>query len=161
MLYRGDRPAAHSVRLHVPQLRSAPDGDRPLTFAELRTEVVIVACAISAGIHGALVPDHFREGTGAGLGFVVATALLAVLAVALTRTPTQEWLAAAGAVLVGLIASYLLVVVTGFPVLHPEREPLDGMALFTKAVEVVGLIASASLLWRPSIAGAHIQPKGT
>ena len=32
---------------------------------------------ISAGIHAALVPGHFAEGTGAGLGFVAATSLLA------------------------------------------------------------------------------------
>jgi len=51
---------------------------------ELRRDIVVLACAISAGIHGALVPDHFEEGTGAGLGFVVATALLAGLLVALS-----------------------------------------------------------------------------
>ena len=30
------------------------------TLAELRTDVVIFACAISAGIHGALVREHFQ-----------------------------------------------------------------------------------------------------
>jgi hypothetical protein len=39
----------------------------------LRHDIVILACAISAGIHGALVSDHFDEGTGAGLGFAAAT----------------------------------------------------------------------------------------
>lgn len=132
-----------------------------MNFAELRTGIVVLACAISAGIHGALVQEHFDEGTGAGLGFVVAAVLLAVLAVVLTRTATRNWLAITGAVFVGLTASYVLVVVTGFPVLHPEREPLDGLALFTKAVEVVGLIAVVSLLRRPSLAIDHTQPKGT
>ena len=46
------------------------DGDRPVSARRLRRDVVILACAISAGIHGALVPDHFDEGDGAGLGFV-------------------------------------------------------------------------------------------
>ena len=50
----------------------------------LRRDVVILACAISAGIHGALAPAHFEEGTGAGVGFVVSTVLLAGIAVALT-----------------------------------------------------------------------------
>jgi hypothetical protein len=126
-----------------------------------RTDLVIIACAISAGIHGALVRDHFDEGTGAGLGFVAATVLLAALAVFLTRKPRQAALLATAAVFGGLIASYALVITTGFPVLHPERESIDGLALFTKTIEAIGLLLSASLLRRPSLAVTLTQPKGT
>ena len=112
-----------------------------MTLAELRIDLVILTCAISAGIHGALAPDHFEEGMGAGLGFVVATVLLAVLAAYLTRRPTQLAFAATAAVFVGLIASYGLAITTGVPILHPEPEAVDGLALFTKAVEIVGLVA--------------------
>lgn len=129
--------------------------------AELRTDLVILACAISAGIHGALVRDHFGEGTGAGLGFVAATVLLAVLAVVLTRKPMQLALLATAAVFAGLIASYALVLTTGFPVLHPEPEAVDALALFTKAIEAIGLLLAASLLRRPSLAFTLTQPKGT
>ncbi len=132
-----------------------------MTLAELRTDLVILTCAISAGIHGALVPDHFKEGTGAGLGFVVATVLLAALAVLLTRKPTQPALLATAIVFAGLIASYALVVTAGFPVFHPEPEAVDGLALFTKAVEAAGLILAASLLRRPSLAVTLTHPKGT
>ena len=132
-----------------------------MTLAELRTDLLILTCAISAGIHGALVPDHFEEGTGAGLGFVVATVLLAVLAVALTRKPTQLALLATAAVFAGLIASYALAITTGLPVLHPEPEAVDGLALFTKAVEAIGVVLAASLLRRPSLAVTLTQPKGT
>jgi hypothetical protein len=131
-----------------------------VTFAELRTDVVILACAISAGIHGALVPSHFEEGTAAGLGFVAATLLLSVLAVVLTRRPKQLALVATMAVFAGLIASYSLVITTGFPVLHPETETVDGLALFTKAVEAIGLVTAATLLRRPSLALTLPQPKG-
>jgi len=132
-----------------------------VTLAELRTDLVILTCAISAGIHGALVPDHFEEGTGAGLGFVVATVLLAVLAVVLTRKATQPALLATAAVFAGLIASYALVITTGFPVLHPEPEAVDALALFTKAIEAIGLVFAASLLRRRSLAITLTQPKGT
>jgi len=131
-----------------------------VTFADLRTDIVILACAISAGIHGALVPDHFEEGTGAGLGFVAATVLLAALAVRLTREPTQLALVATAAVFVGLIASYALVITTGMPVLHPEPEAVDALALFTKAVEAIGLVLVTSLLRRPSLAITLTQKKG-
>ena len=73
---------------------------------ELEWDAVIVVCAISAGIHGALTPEHFSEGTGAGLGFLVATVLLAALATVLTvRPPSATALATSGVVLTGLIAS--------------------------------------------------------
>jgi drug/metabolite transporter (DMT)-like permease len=120
-----------------------------VTFAELKLDVVVLACAVSAGIHGALVREHFEEGTAAGLGFAVATVLLAVLAVALTRHPSPAVLLATAALLAGLIAAYAVVVATGFPVLHPEREPVDGLALFTKAVEAVGLVLALALVPRP------------
>jgi hypothetical protein len=132
-----------------------------VTFAELRTDVVIVACAVSAGIHGALVREHFEEGAGAGLGFVAATVLLAALAAALTYRPSQAAFLAAVAVFAGLIASYVLVVWTGMPVLHPEREAVEGLALVTKAVEAVGLVAAAAQLGRPSLALTIRHPKGT
>jgi hypothetical protein len=132
-----------------------------VTLAGLRTNLVILTCAISAGIHGALVRDHFQEGTGAGLGFAAATILLAFLAVVLTRGPSQLGLVATAAVFAGLIASYALVLTTGFPVLHPEPEAVDGLALFTKAIEVVGLVLATSLLRRPSLVVTVTQPKGT
>ena len=131
-----------------------------MTFSELRVDVVILACAVSAGIHAALVPDHFTEGVGAGLGFVAAVVTLAASAVVLTRNPSQPALLATTAVLAGLIVSYLLAVTTGLPVLHPEREAVDGLALFTKAVEAAGLVVAASLVRGPSPAFS-IQPKGT
>jgi hypothetical protein len=130
-------------------------------LAELRADVVIIACAVSAGIHGALVPGHFDEGTGAGLGFVAATVLLAGLAVWLTwRTANPSALAAAAVTFAGLLASYALATTTGLPVLHPDPEPVDGLALATKAIEAVGLLAATSLLWRP-VAVIAPQPKGT
>jgi hypothetical protein len=132
-----------------------------VTAAELRIDLVILACAISAGVHGALVPDHFEEGAGAGLGFVAATVLLSILAIALTQEPTQAALLATVAVFAGLIASYALVITTGMPVLHPEPEAVDGLALFTKGIEAIGLALAASLVRRPSLSINLTQPKGT
>ena len=130
--------------------------------AAWRVDVVILACAISAGIHGALAPQHFEEGTGAGLGFVVATIVLAALAVWLTLHPDdRSVLAGAAIVLAGLIASYALAVTTGLPLLHPETEPVDGLALATKAIEAVGLVAGSTLLWRRPAVALTPHPKGT
>jgi hypothetical protein len=41
-------------------------------------------------------------------------------------------------------------------VLHPEREVVDSLALSTKAIELVGLLAAASALSRPRVVGRPI-----
>ena len=110
-------------------------------------DLVIVACAISAGIHAALAPEHFREGTGAGVGFLAAALILAAVAVGLTRRPGSGMLVGvAAASLAGLLGSYALAATTGLPLLHPEPEPVTGLALFTKGVEAVALFAAVSSL---------------
>lgn len=111
-----------------------------MTFAELRIDVVVIACVVSAGIHGALVPDHFREGTGAGIGFVVATVLLVAAAVTLIYAPSPLALYATAQLFAGLIVTYVVVLTTGVPVLHPDREHVTGLALFTKVVEAGGMV---------------------
>jgi hypothetical protein len=110
-------------------------------------DLVILACAASAGIHAALTPEHFGEGAGAGGGFLAATILLAVLAVALTRRPGHQGaLLATALTLLGLLGSYALATTTGVPLLHPEVEPVDGLAVVTKAIEAAALLAAVRLL---------------
>jgi hypothetical protein len=111
-----------------------------MTFAELRVDIVILTCAISCGIHAALAPAHFEEGTAAGVGFVVAAVALALSAVALTRNPSRYVLLATSALLAGLILVYVPVIATGLPVLHPDQEPVEALALCTKAIEAIGLV---------------------
>jgi len=110
-------------------------------------DLVIVACAISAGIHAALAPEHFRESMGAGVGFLAAAVILAAVAAALTRRPGSAFLlGVAAASFAGLLGSYALAATTGLPLLHPEPEPVTGLALFTKGVEAVGLVAAVCSL---------------
>lgn len=127
-------------------------------------DALVAACAVSAGIHGALTPEHLREAPSAGVGFLVSTMLLAGLCVALTLRPTSRGTAAvAGAVLAGLLVAYGFAVATGVPVLHPETEHADALGLATKAVELVGLIAALHLTAprQPAAHVARLQPKGT
>jgi hypothetical protein len=109
----------------------------------LGRDVVILACAVTAGIHAVLVPEH-------GASFVAATALLAAVVLHLTLRPASALaLVAAAALLAGLLGSYALAVTVGLPLLHPETEPVDGLALATKAIEAVGLATALALLPRP------------
>lgn len=132
--------------------------------AELEHHVLVVACAISAGVHGALMPEHLHEDVGAGLGFLVSAVLLAVLCAVLTLRPGSRRAAGSAAVvLTGLVVAYALAVTTGVPVLHPGAEPVDGLGLVTKAVELAGLAAALQLTRAGRSAGrlTRLQPKGT
>lgn len=133
-------------------------------MSSLERDVVILTCAISAGIHAALVREHFAEGTGPGGGFLASVILLGGVVVALTRRrPTAAVLVAACVVLACLLAGYGLAITTGVPWLHPDVEPVDGLALATKAIETIGLVAALDLLrrGRGAFAGSSQQLKGT
>lgn len=130
-----------------------------MSLADLRTDAIVLACAISAGIHAALAPEHFRESLGAGAGFAASAALLAALVLVLTHRSSEAGFGAAAFVFAGLIGSYALAVTTGVPLLHPEREPVDGLALVTKAIEAAGLVLAVRPLRRPAL--VLIRAKGT
>jgi hypothetical protein len=132
-----------------------------MSAVDLRRDLLILACAISAGIHAALVPAHLEEGRGIGAAFVVATVLLAASAAAITARPRSGLAAGAGAsVLGGALVLYALAITTGLPVLHPHPEPADALGIATKAIEAVGVVAGSTLVGRPGVVLTR-QPKGT
>jgi hypothetical protein len=131
-------------------------------FSSIERDVLILACAISAGVHTALTPTHFAESFGAGLGFLGASVFLVAFAGILRRKATEAVLLATVALLSGLLGSYALAIMSGVPLLHSEPEPVTGLALLTKAVEIVGLLAASHLLrrGRPAVAATYAQSKG-
>ena len=138
--------------------------DRDTITTVVARKALVVACAVSAGVHAALTPEHLREEPAAGAGFLLSAVLLAALLVALTLRPSgRAAVVAAGAVLAGLLVAYALAVTTGVPVLHPDAEPADRLGLATKAVELVGLLAAVGLAApaRPAGRLIRLQPKGT
>ena len=133
-----------------------------MTSRAVEHDLLIVACAISAGIHAALVPEHFSEAGGAGTGFAVAAVLLAAAVLGLTLRPASPVLyPTVGLLLAGLLTAYLLTVTSGLPVLHPQAEAVDSLALVTKAVEAVGLVAACRLAWQLHPHGSNLRQKGT
>ena len=125
---------------------------------------LVVACAISAGIHAGLAPAHLRQEPAAGAGFLASVLLLGALCVTLTALPTSlAPVAAACLVLAGLVVAYALATTTGVPVLHPEAEPVDGLGLATKAIELAGLAMALGLVVRARPGSLLVPPrtKGT
>ena len=133
-----------------------------ITRAAIERDVVITACAISAGIHAALTPDHLAEGAGAGAGFAIATVLLAAVAAELTRAVSTAALAGAAALFAGLLVSYGLAVTT---VCAPPsaRGSCRRARLVHQGRRGLGLLAAASLLShrRPALVLNSPRPKGT
>jgi hypothetical protein len=102
--------------------------------------MVVGVCAVSAGVHGALVPEHLQEAPALGVSFVVASVLLLLAGAVLVMRPDDQRAARVTALLLaGLIASWAVSRISGIPVLQPHPESVDGVGLITKLVEALGL----------------------
>ena len=118
--------------------------------------IVVAACAVSAGAHAGLVPDHVREAPEVGVALVVAVALLLAAAIALAIRPDSLGAARGAALLLaGLIACYAASRTTGLPLLEPHVEPLDAVGVTTKLVEAVGLVFA---FWLSGPVGGRRSP---
>jgi hypothetical protein len=132
--------------------------------------VLAGACLLSAFVHAGLaLPYGHAHARGHGhahaadphlhnllvvrLGFGASAALLFVLGIVLTAR-TGVWAARAVALLLaGLIAGYAVTRAVAVPGLEATPEPLDGLGVVTKCVELAGLAAAARLL------AAHERPR--
>jgi hypothetical protein len=101
--------------------------------------LVIAACGGSAGIHAGLVPHHWEESHAFGVLFVLAAMSLAGVATALAVWPDALFPVFVAA---GLFASLIAAFVAA-------EEPFDALAVATKAIEALGLLASVALVRRP------------
>jgi|SRR5215216_1239030 len=109
--------------------------------------VVVAACAASAGVHAALVPDHLEHEPALGAAFVAAAVVTLALSAALAIRPSSTAIASlATLVLAMLIAAYALSVTTGIPWLSDVPERVDAVGAATKAVEAVGLFFALQLI---------------
>lgn len=118
------------------------DVSRPVVLTAL---LVLLATAVSAGIHAGLVPEHLDEMPLLGVSFIVAVLALLVVGVGVVIRPGAQLPAALAALLfAALILAYAASRSTGLPVLEPEPEPVDATGIVTIAVQFAGLLGA---LW--------------
>ena len=98
---------------------------------------LVICCIASAVIHLALVPEHLRERPSLGVSFAVAAFVLLVAAAATAAKLRGAELATTW-LLIGLVAAYAVV-------LPFEHEPVTGIALTTKAIELLGVAAGLAM----------------
>ena len=131
-------------------MRSTPALPSPNVSTAPSRNVVLVACAASAGVHAGLVPSHLDENLWLGIAFAASVGLLLALTVSLARTGDPRRRAApAAAVLAALIVAYSLSRTVGLAPLEEHVEPVDAIGLLTQGVQAAGLVA-ALFLCHPS-----------
>jgi hypothetical protein len=105
--------------------------------------VLLLAGAVSAGVHAGLAPEHLHEWPPLGAAFVAAAAAAALAVAALVLRPASLWPPRVlGALLGGMIVAYALTRLAALPPLDPDREALDLLGVCTCAVEAAGLVAA-------------------
>ena len=135
-------------------LETTHRADRRATEPGLR-QLVVLACAASAGLHAALVPTHAGESDTTAVLFAVSTVLLVAVALAVERGGRRLAVGAGALVLIALLALYgASRVATVWPLDHSE--PVDAIGAVTKLFEVVGLVASLRLLQIPRAAAKEL-----
>ncbi len=112
-------------------------------------DLTALVCALSAGVHGALVGPHLEESGAMAVAFVVATAALGIAAVGEALAPTPGVSVAAAVLLAGTAAMYLLARTTGIPVLTDDPEPFDSLGIAVSVLEVAGA----------ALAVLHLNPR--
>ncbi|HEX6150291.1 hypothetical protein [Nocardioides sp.] len=105
-------------------------------------DLCALACAASAGVHGALVLPHAGESTRMGIAFAVATVALAVAAVGLALFPDRVLSAAVAALLFVVATAYLLSRTTGIPGLTEHVEPFDTLGTAVSLLEVAAAVVA-------------------
>jgi drug/metabolite transporter (DMT)-like permease len=110
------------------------------------TTLLVLAGAVSAGVHAGLAPEHLQEWPPLGAAFVAAAAAAALAVVALVLRPASPWPPRTlGAILGGLVVAYALTRLAALPPLDPDRESLDLVGVCTTAVEALGVAAAVRL----------------
>ncbi len=106
-----------------------------------RSGLLALAVTFSAGIHAALVPEHLKEMPPLGYSFIAAAVIGAVLAWALVSRPDDRRLPLlAGLFCLGQIATWVLFVTVPVPLFSGTPEPVEVIALVSKAAELLGIL---------------------
>lgn len=111
-----------------------------------RAGLLALAVTFSAGIHAALAPEHLKEMPPLGYAFIAAALIGAGIAAALIARPTDQRLPLlAGLFCLAQILTWVLFVTVPVPGFTGTPEPVETIALVSKAAELAGLALTLPL----------------
>jgi plastocyanin len=124
----------------------------------MRRSLLLGALAFSAAVHAFLAPEHLQEERLLGLLFVASAIVELALVVLLASRPSRLAVAASTLALAGMVLAYLPFVLFHLPGFPMTPEPLEQVALLTKAIEFAGLAIGATLWARPVPLSRRLAP---
>ena len=121
-----------------------------------RAGLLALAVTFSAGIHAALVPEHLGEVPLLGDAFILAAVVGAAIAAALVLRPDNRGLPVpAGLFCLGQIVAWALFVTVQVPLFSGTPEPVEAIALVSKAAEALGILLALLLTALPQYRAAN------
>jgi hypothetical protein len=102
-----------------------------------------LALGVEIYVHVKLAPDHLHEVPYVGVGFVVASALLAAVLLAIALRPTAFVWFAGAAVCSGMAAAFVLSRTVGLPDLHEAWTSDGGLGLVALLFEAIFVACAA------------------
>jgi hypothetical protein len=107
---------------------------------QIRIGLLALAVTFSAGIHAALAPEHLKEMPPLGYAFIVAAVIGGAIAIALIVRPGDRRITLlAGLFCIGQILVWGMFVTIRVPLFSGTPEPIETIALVSKAAELVGV----------------------
>lgn len=106
------------------------------------SDVCALGCAVSAGVHGALVQPHAEESTRLAVAFLLGAVALGMAAVAMALDPTPAVSGAVAILLLAVAAAYLLSRTTGISGLTQHQEPFDVLGVVISSLELVAAVVA-------------------
>ena len=112
------------------------------------TTILLLAGAVSAGVHAGLAPAHLHEWPPLGSAFIAAAAAAAAATAAVAIRPLSPWPPRMlSGLFAAIVATYALTRLVALPPLDPDREPLDLLGVCTSALEAAAVLAAIHLGW--------------
>ena len=117
-----------------------------MTISNARNGLLALTLVFSAGIHAALVPEHLREMPPLGYLFILAAAVGSAIAVALVARPNDVRISRAAVLfLLAQIICWATFVSLHIPGFTGTPEPVEPIAIVSKAAELLGVILALLL----------------